>query len=151
MAADAGGSLHILLVEDNDIHAELVIRGMGDSLVANKIPPVPESGQVLDYFIQRGAYTNPVQKPRPNSVLPDLRLPRVDGLEVLRIVKTTHEILRIPGVILTSSDAENDSAKFCDYHANSYVVKPPDFKTFTKLVKDLGFSWLGWNVKSLSG
>jgi two-component system, response regulator len=144
-----GEPLHILLVEDNEAHAELVIRGMRDQQVANKIHHVPDGEQALDYLFGRGAYSDPVKNPRPNFVLLDLRLPRVDGLEVLKTIKTTPSLLRIPVVILTSSDAESDIAKSYDYHANSYVVKPLDFKTFTKLMKDLGFYWLGWNAKPL--
>ncbi|HII98617.1 MAG TPA: response regulator [Methanoregula sp.] len=149
MAELTGEPLHILLVEDNEAHAELVIRGMRDQQVANKIHHVLDGEQALDYLFQRGTYADAVKNPRPNFVLLDLRLPRVDGLEVLRIIKTTPELLRIPVVILTSSDAESDIAKSYDYHANSYIVKPLDFRTFTKLMKDLGFYWLGWNAKPL--
>ncbi|PKL57808.1 MAG: two-component system response regulator, partial [Methanomicrobiales archaeon HGW-Methanomicrobiales-5] len=94
-------------------------------------------------------YADPVENPRPNFILLDLRLPRVDGLEVLRQIKTTPLLLRIPVVILTSSDAESDIAKSYDYHANSYIVKPLDFRTFTQLMKELGFYWLGWNTKPM--
>lgn len=144
-----GEPLHILLVEDNEAHAELVIRGMRDQQVANRIHHVLDGEQALDYLFMRGSYTDPEKNPRPNLVLLDLRLPRVDGLEVLKTIKTTPALLRIPVVILTSSDAENDVVKSYDYHANSYIVKPLDFKTFTKLMKDLGFYWLGWNAKPL--
>jgi two-component system, response regulator len=146
----SGEPLHILLVEDNEAHAELVIRGMRDQQVANRIHHVPDGEQALDYLFMRGAYADPKQNPRPNLILLDLRLPKVDGLEVLTTIKTTQALLRIPVVILTSSDAETDIAKSYDHHANSYVVKPLDFKTFTKLMKDLGFYWLGWNAKPLA-
>jgi CheY-like chemotaxis protein len=145
-----GEPLHILLVEDNEAHAELVIRGMRDQLVANRIHHVADGEQALDYLFNRGAYADTAKNPRPNLILLDLRLPRVDGLEVLKIIKTTPHLLRIPVVILTSSDAESDIARSYDHHANSYVVKPLDFKTFTKLMKDLGFYWLGWNAKPLA-
>jgi len=144
-----GEPLHILLVEDNEDHAELVIRGMRDQQVANTIHHVSDGEKALDYLFGRGAYADTGKNPRPNLVLLDLRLPRVDGLEVLRTIKTTPELLRIPVVVLTSSDAESDIAQSYDYHANSYVVKPLDFKTFTNLMKDLGFYWLGWNAKPL--
>jgi two-component system, response regulator len=144
-----GEPLHILLVEDNEAHAELVIRGMRDQQVANRIHHVSDGEQALDYLFRRGTYTDPVINPRPNLVLLDLRLPRVDGLEVLKTIKSTPDLLSIPVVILTSSDAESDIARAYEYHANSYVVKPLDFKIFTKLMKDLGFYWLGWNVKPL--
>lgn len=149
MAELTGEPLHILLVEDNEAHAELIIRGMRDQQVANRIHHVFDGEQALDYLFMRGAYADYQKNPRPNFILLDLRLPRVDGLEVLRIIKTTPSLLRIPVVILTSSDAESDIAKSYDFHANSYVVKPLDFKTFTKLMKDLGFYWLGWNAKPL--
>ncbi len=149
MAELTGEPLHILLVEDNEAHAELVIRGMRDQQVANRIHHVVDGEQALDYLFQRGAYADAVKNPRPNFVLLDLRLPRVDGLDVLKTIKTTPELLRIPVVILTSSDAESDIAKSYDYHANSYIVKPLDFRTFTSLMKDLGFYWLGWNAKPL--
>jgi CheY-like chemotaxis protein len=122
---------------------------MRDQQVANRIHHVVDGEKALDYLFQRGAYADHEKNPRPNFVLLDLRLPRVDGLEVLRTIKTTPELLRIPVVILTSSDAESDIAKSYDYHANSYIVKPLDFRTFTKLMKDLGFYWLGWNAKPL--
>ena len=149
MAELTGEPLHILLVEDNEAHAELVIRAMRDSQVANTIHHVADGEQALDYLFKRGAYADPIRNPRPNLILLDLRLPRVDGLEVLRTIKTTPALLRIPVVVLTSSDAESDIARSYDYHANSYVVKPLDFRTFTQLMKDLGFYWLGWNAKPL--
>jgi CheY-like chemotaxis protein len=122
---------------------------MRDQQVANMIHHVLDGEQALDYLFTRGKYAVPGKNPRPNLILLDLRLPRVDGLEVLKTIKTTQDLLRIPVVILTSSDAETDIARSYDYHANSYVVKPLDFKTFTRLMKDLGFYWLGWNAKPL--
>jgi two-component system, response regulator len=144
-----GEPLHILLVEDNEDHAELVIRGMKDQRVANKIHHVPDGEAALDYLFRRGKYVPIKSSPLPNLILLDLRLPRIDGLEVLKTIKETSHLQRIPVVILTSSSAESDIAKSYDYHANSYVVKPLDFKTFTKLMDDLGFYWLGWNAKPL--
>lgn len=149
MAELTGGPLHILLVEDNDAHAELIIRGMRDQQTANTIHHVADGEQALDYLFRRGAFSDPGKSPRPVLILLDLRLPRVDGLEVLRTIKTTPALLRVPVVILTSSDAENDIAQSYDFHANSYLVKPLDFKTFTRLMKDIGFYWLGWNARLL--
>ena len=144
-----GEPLHILLVEDNDDHAELVIRGLRDQQVANTIHRVSDGEKALDYLFNRGSYIDSAINPRPNLVLLDLRLPRVDGLDVLKTIKSTPELLRIPVVILTSSDAESDIVKSYDFHANSYIVKPLDFKMFTRLMKDMGFYWLGWNAKPL--
>ena len=147
MAELNGEPLHVLPVEDNEAHAELVIRGMRDQQVANTIHPVVDGEQASGSLFMRAAYADRIKNPRPDFVLPGLRLPRVDVLEVLRTIKTIPSLLRIPAVILTSSDTASDSAKSSDYHANSYVVKPLDFKPFTKLVKDLGFYRLGWNAK----
>ena len=149
MAELTGEPLHILLVEDNEDHAELAIRGLRDQQVANTIHHVADGEKALDYLFHRGAFSDISANPRPNLVLLDLRLPRIDGLDVLKTIKTTPELLRIPVVILTSSEAENDIIRSYDYHANSYVVKPLDFKTFTRLMKDLGFYWLGWNAKPM--
>lgn len=146
MAELPGEPLHILLVEDNEAHAELVIRGMRDQQVANRIHHVIDGEQALDYLFSRGAFADMKKNPCPNLILLDLRLPKIDGLEVLKIIKTTPKLLRIPVVVLTSSDAESDIARSYDYHANSYVVKPLEFKKFTQLMKDLGFYWLGWNT-----
>ncbi|HOT04513.1 MAG TPA: response regulator [Methanolinea sp.] len=151
MAELPGEPLHILLVEDNEAHAELVIRGMRDQQVANRIHHVIDGEQALDYLFGRGVYADREKNPLPNLILLDLRLPRIDGLEVLKTLKTTPNLLRIPIVVLTSSDAESDIARSYDYHANSYVVKPLEFKKFTQLMKDLGFYWLGWNMKPIQG
>ena len=78
-------------------------------------------------------------------ILLDLRLPKIDGLEVLKEIKTVDETCRIPVVILTTSEAEGDIVRAYDNHANSYLVKPVDFDKFTRLMDDLGFYWLGWN------
>ncbi|AGB03196.1 response regulator [Methanoregula formicica] len=143
----SGTPFHILLVEDNEDHAELVIRGMRDQQVANSIHHVSDGEKALDYLFNRGPYSDNTEHPRPNLVLLDLRLPRVDGIDVLRTIKSTPEFLRIPVVVLTSSEAESDIAQSYDYHANSYIVKPLDFKSFTRLMKDLGSYWMSWNAK----
>lgn len=146
MADLPGEPLHILLVEDNEAHAELVIRGMRDQQVANRIHHVIDGEQALDYLFHRGKFADVQKNPSPNLILLDLRLPRIDGLEVLKTLKTTPHLLIIPVVVLTSSDAETDIVQSYDYHANSYLVKPLEFKKFTQLMKDLGFYWLGWNT-----
>ena len=146
--ADPTGELHhILLVEDNEAHAELVIRGMHDEQVPTMIHHVMDGEQALDYLFLRAAFSDPLKNPRPDLVLLDLRLPRVDGLDVLKTIKSTPGLLRIPVVVLTSSDAAKDIAQAFDYHANSFLVKPLDFRAFTKLMKEIGTYWLGWNAK----
>ncbi|MEE8392140.1 MAG: response regulator, partial [Anaerolineae bacterium] len=92
-----------------------------------------------------GEYVDPESSPQPHVILLDLRLPRIDGLDVLQEIKADEELRRIPVVVLTTSEAENDLAQAYEYHANSYLVKPVDFGKFTQLMDDLGFYWLGWN------
>lgn len=140
-----GGPVIILLVEDNPDHAELVKRGLKEHRVANKIYHVSDGEEALDYLFRRGAYTDPEKSPRPHVVLLDLRLPKIDGLEVLKEIRTCKELDRIPVVILTTSGAEMDVARAYDAHVNSYLVKPVDFEKFSQLMNDLGFYWLAWN------
>lgn len=140
-----GEPLTVLLVEDNEDHTELILRSLRDHRMANKIFHVADGEEALDYLFRRGDYTDPATSPRPHVILLDLRLPRVDGLEVLKEIRTSEELARTPVVILTTSRAEQDVAKAYEYHANSYLVKPVDFDSFTRLMDDLGFYWLGWN------
>jgi len=142
-----GEPLTILLVEDNPDHAELVMRNMEDFQVANSIIHVEDGEAALDYMHGRGAYTDRKHHPLPHLMLLDLRLPKVDGLEVLKEIKSHADLKALPVVILTTSDAERDLAMAYEYHANSYVTKPVNFDEFSKLLKDLGFYWLAWNKR----
>ncbi len=141
----AGEPLDILLVEDNEDHAELVIRSLKEHRVVNRIKLVTDGEEALNYLNRRGAYITSDSSPRPHVILLDLRLPRIDGLEVLRTIKTSSELSSIPVVVLTTSEAERDVARAYEYHANSYVLKPVGFKEFHQLLRDLGFYWLAWN------
>ena len=137
--------LIILLVEDNPDHAELVMRALAGNRVANKIHHVADGEAALDYLLQRGQYADPASSPRPHVMLLDLRIPKIDGLEVLKEVRANETTALLPVVVLTTSNSEVDTAKAYEHHANSYVVKPVDFETFRKLMDDLGFYWLVWN------
>ncbi len=140
-----GHALTILLVEDNQDHAELVMRSFEDHRVGNHICHLTDGEAALDYLLRRGEYSDPATSPRPHVVLLDLRLPKVDGLKVLERIRDTEGLERIPVVILTTSHAEMDVGKAYQHHANSYLVKPLDFDKFTNLMDDLGFYWLCWN------
>ncbi|MEI7905963.1 MAG: response regulator [Bacteroidota bacterium] len=142
-----GDPLTILLVEDNPDHAELVKRNLEEFQVANQISHVEDGEAALDYMKGRGRYSNRSKYPLPDLILLDLRLPRIDGLEVLREIKSDTTMHMIPVVILTTSDGERDVAMAYEYHANSYVTKPVDFDNFAMLLKDLGFYWLAWNKR----
>lgn len=135
----------VLFVEDNDDHAELVLRSLEEYRVANHVVRVSDGAEALDYLFHRGAFSDPKTSPRPHVVLLDLRLPKVDGLEVLSRIKNDDSLRTIPVVILTTSDAEVDVARAHAHHANAYVVKPVDFSKFIDLMRDLGFFWLVWN------
>jgi CheY-like chemotaxis protein len=143
-----GDPLIILLVEDNPAHAELVMRALESNRVDNQIHHVIDGEQALDYLHHRGDFAQPGTSPRPQLVLLDLRLPKIDGLEVLKHIKTTEELRSIPTVVLTTSEAERDITKAYDGYANSYLVKPVDFDKFKSLMSDLGFYWLAWNTKA---
>lgn len=141
-----GEPVLVMLVEDNADHAELVIRTLEDHRIANRIQHFSDGQSALDYLFRRDEYADPLSSPRPHVILLDLRLPRVDGLEVLRIVKEDDELKAIPVIVLTTSEAEKDVARAYDNHVNSYLVKPVGFEEFSKLMDDLGFFWLGWNT-----
>jgi CheY-like chemotaxis protein len=140
-----GEAVEILLVEDDPAHAELIIRGLEDNLVGNRIHHVADGEAALDYLFRRGEHADAENSPRPHLILLDLRLPKIDGLEVLREIKADGGLRRIPVVVLTTSEGEGDIARAYDNYANSYLVKPVDFDRFGKLMRDLGFYWLIWN------
>ncbi|MCL4530901.1 MAG: response regulator [Chloroflexi bacterium] len=141
-----GEPILVMLVEDNLDHAELVMRTLEDHRIANKIKHFTDGQSALDYLFRRGEYSDPESSPRPHVILLDLRLPRVDGLEVLKIVKEDEKLKGIPVVVLTTSEAEKDVTRAYYNHANSYLVKPLGYEEFRKLMEDLGFYWLGWNT-----
>ena len=140
-----GEPITILLVEDDPAHAEIVRRNFEDFGMANRLMHVSDGQDALDYLYRRAAFAAPQSSPRPGLVLLDLRLPRVEGLEVLKIIKTDPELSSIPVVILTTSSAESDMIKAYGSHANSYLVKPVDLPQFVDMMKMLGYYWLTWN------
>ena len=140
-----GETIAILLVEDDPAHAEIVRRNFGESRLANRLIHLSDGQAALDYLYRRADYHDPARSPRPALILLDLRLPRVDGLEVLKTIKTDPGLRRIPVVILTTSAAETDRVRAYDSHANSYLVKPIDVPRFVALLEALGCYWLAWN------
>jgi CheY-like chemotaxis protein len=140
-----GEPVVILLVEDDPAHAEIVRRNLADFRMANRLHHVADGQEALDYLYRRGDFADPDSSPRPGLILLDLRLPKGDGLEVLKIIKTDTGLSRIPVVILTTSAAEADMVKAYDNHANSYMVKPVDYTQFVTLMETIGYYWLAWN------
>jgi len=140
-----GKPITILLVEDEDAHAVIVKRNLNDFKLANTINHVKDGRAALDYLYQRNDYNDPALSPRPELILLDLRLPKVDGLEVLKTIKTDPELMRIPVVVMTTSSAEKDVTQAYDNYANSYLVKPLDLQKFMPMLESIGFYWLVWN------
>ena len=138
--------LLVMLVEDNPDHAELVVRSFDNHPIASQIVVLSDGEAALDYLLRRGKYAEPGQSPRPHMILLDLRLPRIDGLEVLKAVKESTVLRPIPVIVLTTSDADNDVLQAYMHYANSYVVKPVGYDQLVKLMRDLGSFWLGWNI-----
>jgi CheY-like chemotaxis protein len=140
-----GEPITILLVEDDMAHAEIVRRNLEDFRVANTIVHVTDGQAALDYLFQRNGYADATVHPRPSLILLDLRLPKVDGLEVLRSIKEDEHLRLIPVVVLTTSEAEADMVSAYGHGAGSYLVKPVDFEKFTQLLDTFGYYWLAWN------
>jgi CheY-like chemotaxis protein len=106
---------------------------------------VSDGQAALDYLFRQGEFQDPGRSPKPHLILLDLRLPKVDGLEVLKTVKADAGLANIPVIVLTTSSAEADMASAYGNHANSYLVKPVELPEFRKLMESLSFYWLVWN------
>jgi len=145
-----GEPILVMLVEDNVDHAELVIRTLEEHKIANRVKHFLDGQSALDYLFRRGEFENAEDIALPHVILLDLRLPRVDGIDVLRAIKEDNNLKSIPVVVLTTSEAEKDVAKAYYNHANSYLVKPVGFDEFKNLMDDLGFYWLSWNTNPIA-
>jgi len=130
----------ILLVEDNSNDVELALTALAEHNIANEVVVTRDGSEALDYLYRRGEFANR-KNGQPAVILLDLKMPKVDGLEVLRTVKSDPELQRIPVVMLTSSREETDLVKSYQLGANAYVVKPVDFPQFVAAVKELGAFW----------
>ncbi len=134
--------IEILLVEDNPSDAELTLRALRNYNMANKVIHVTDGAQALDFIFGQGEYINRKIENTPKLILLDLKMPKVSGTEVLRVLKTDERTKLIPIVILTSSKEDPDIQECYRLGVNSYVVKPVHFNDFMKVVTDLGLYWL---------
>jgi two-component system response regulator len=134
--------VEILLVEDNPNDAELTLRALKKNHLTNEIHWVMDGAEALDYLYARGPYADRNRFDIPKLVILDLKLPKVDGLEVLRIIKSDESLRKIPVTVLTSSKEERDIVASYQLGANSFIVKPVDFTKFIEAVKELGMYWL---------
>ncbi len=134
--------VEILLVEDNPNDAELALRALKKHHLANRLVHVADGEEALDFLFARGAFSHRQIENGPKVIILDLKLPKVDGLEVLQIMKNDPRTKIIPVVVLTSSKEEKDVIESYRLGVNSYIVKPVDFDKFIAAVKDLGMYWL---------
>jgi len=133
--------VEILLVEDNPNDVELTLRALQKQNLSNKVFVVKDGAEALDFMFASGPYAHRKVDKRPRVVLLDLKLPKVDGLEVLRRIKTDSRTSHIPVVMLTSSQEERDVVDSYNLGVNSYIVKPVDFSNFVHAVSELGIYW----------
>lgn len=134
--------VEILLVEDNPHDAELTIRALKKNHLANKLVHVEDGVEALDFLFARGRFADRNLQDSPKVILLDLKLPRVNGLEVLRSIKEDDRTRTIPVVIVTSSAEDPDVRAAYKLGANSYVIKPVQFETFIEAMSKLGIYWL---------
>ena len=138
-------AVDILLVEDNPHDLELALRALKKRHLANKVVVARDGAEALDFIFGTGEYAHRQIEDRPKVVLLDLKLPKVDGLEVLRRIKSDERTKVIPVVVLTSSEEERDIVESYRLGVNSYMVKPVDFEQFIDCVSELGLYWLVCN------
>ncbi|MGA2515694.1 MAG: response regulator [Thermodesulfobacteriota bacterium] len=134
--------IEILLVEDNPNDVELTLRALKKNNLTNRVQVVKDGAEALEYIFANGAYAYRKVEHHPRVILLDLKLPKVDGLEVLRRIKSDERTRVIPVVVLTSSKEERDLVESYKLGANSYITKPLDFESFVKSVAELGLYWL---------
>ena len=138
-------SIEILLVEDNPDDAMLAIMALKESRIVNHIVHLKDGAEALDYIFHEGEYANLPIDSHPKVILLDIKMPKVNGIEVLRRVKADERTKEIPVVIFTSSDEDPDVEECYKVGVNSYVVKPLDFDQFKKVINDIGLYWVVLN------
>jgi two-component system, response regulator len=143
--------VEILLVEDNPNDVELALHALRASHLANDIKVVRDGAEALDFIMCRGTYSGRDINDGPKVILLDLKLPKVDGIEVLRQTKADPRTKTIPIVILTSSTQDKDIVESYQLGVNSYMAKPVDFQQFTECVRTLGLYWLVYNQSPHKG
>lgn len=134
--------VEILLIEDNPDDAELAIRALKKSHLANNVTHLMDGAEAIDFLFCQGEYETRDINNLPKVILLDLKMPKVNGLEVLKRIKDDIRTRAIPVVILTSSAEDPDIKRSYELGANSYIVKPVEFNNFAKIISDLGMYWL---------
>ncbi len=140
-------TVEILLVEDSDQDAELAIRALKKNNITNNVVRLKDGEQALEFIFGEGEFVHRSIENQPKVVLLDLKMPKVDGLEVLKAVRENEETKDLPIVILTSSKEEQDMVKSYKLGVNSFIVKPVEFESFTKAVREIGLYWVLLNQR----
>ncbi len=138
--------LEILLVEDNPNDAEMTIRSLKKHHLTNKLTWLEDGAKAVDFLFAKGEYSGRDVKNTPKVIFLDLKLPKIDGLEVLEKIKSDEQLSTIPVVVLTSSKEEQDVVKSYHLGVNSYIVKPVEFENFAKAIAEAGLYWLVTNT-----
>ncbi|MBL7138460.1 MAG: response regulator [Bacteroidales bacterium] len=137
----------ILLIEDQRMDIELTLNAFREARLANNIQVATSGEEALDYMVGKGKFADRKVHPLPDLILLDLKMPGIDGFEVLKQLKKTEKLKRIPVVVLTSSKEEGNRVLSFNLGANSYLVKPVSFDGFLHIVKEIGEYWIVLNVK----
>ena len=143
--------IEILLVEDNARDLELTLHALKKARLANHIHVARDGAEAIDFIFCEGSHAQRRIEEPPQLILLDLKLPKIDGLEVLQRIKGDARTKRIPVVVLTSSREQRDIVESYELGVNSYIVKPVDFARFNDAVRDLGFYWLLLNQSPATG
>lgn len=141
--------IDILLVEDNRDDEELTLLTLQENQIASRVEVVRDGAQALAYLFRTGIYADRDERRQPRLILLDLKLPKISGLQVLERVKSDARLRMIPVVILTSSKQEPDIERCYALGANSYIVKPVDFKQFSYVIRQVGIYWQALNEPPL--
>ncbi len=139
-------ALDIILVEDNPSDVELTLDALQTHRLSNRVKVLRDGQEALDYFFCTGAYAGREACEQPKVVLLDLKLPKIDGLDVLRKLRADERTKTLPVVVLTSSNEHRDRIKSYDLGVNSYIVKPVEFDKFAEAVAEIGFYWVLLNA-----
>lgn len=141
--------VEILLVEDNPDDAHLAIRELKKHNLANKLVWVKDGEEALDFIFAQGQFTDRNANQMPKVILLDLKLPKIDGLEVLKTLREKEDTKLLPVVVLTSSQEDQDIIQTYNLGVNSYIVKPVDFENFSKAIREVGYYWVVVNQPPL--
>jgi len=139
---DTTEPVEILIVEDSPYDLEMTLRGFRQAHLVNHIQVARDGEEALDFLFCRGAFAGRCAEQRPRVILLDLKLPKVDGLEVLAQVKADPSLRTVPVVMMTSSQEQSDLVRSYELGVNSYIVKPVQFDGFVKAVQDIGLYWM---------